>query len=304
MRIASLNAILASVRGGWSALHPNLRGALWIVAAAFFLSAMAAALKVIGQFMSVWEMLLIRSGIALALLLPALARGRFRAVVTRRPGTHLARGVMGTAAFTMFFLAVTHVDLTLVSALGFTRNLFVIVLALLFLGETLRRRRAAATLVGFLGVVVCLQPDASGFNPWALAALGFALFGAGVTTLVKRLATTEPPVTILFYMYLYMGLVALVPALLTWRQPTLYEFGLVALAASLSTLGQTCMVRALQNAEATAVTPFEYTRILYAFGFGYLLFGEIPALSTWLGGVVIVGSTLYVAYRERSSSKG
>lgn len=261
---------------------------------------MAATLKVAGQVMSVWEMLVLRSVIALVLLTPALMASRFHAVRTRRPLGHLARGLMGTCAFSLFFLAVTHIDLTLAVTLGFTRNLFIVVLAVLFLDEVIRTRRTVATIIGFVGVIVCVQPSPGSFEPWSLTAIGFALVAAGVTVTVKRLSETEPPLTIIFYTYVYMGAAAVVPALIQWKTPSIYDWLLVFMVAILSTLGQTCMVHGLRAADATAVTPFEYTRILYAFAFGFLFFGEVPQPATWLGGSIIIASTLYIAYRNHS----
>jgi len=83
----------------WSSLPPNVRGAAWMLIASLLLSAMAACVKIIGQTMSVWQVLVIRSLIALAFLLPALARSQFRAVITTRPFAHLARGLIGACAF-------------------------------------------------------------------------------------------------------------------------------------------------------------------------------------------------------------
>jgi drug/metabolite transporter (DMT)-like permease len=285
----------------WADISPNARGALWILAAALLLSAMAATLKFSGRFMSVWELLLIRSFFALGILLPALARGGFTAARTARPLGHLARGVLGTCAFSLFYLAVTHLELTLVVTLGFTRNLFVVVLAALLLGEAIRLRRTAATLAGFVGVVICTRPESGAFDPWTLAAVGFALVTACVTIVVKKLTATESPLTIVFYTYVYMAAVAVVPAWMTWSTPSATDLLLVALVALFSTLGQTCMVHGLRAAETTAVTPFEYTRILYAFAFGYFLFGEVPAASTWVGGSVIIASTLYIAFRNAAA---
>lgn len=276
-----------------------MRGAVWILLASLFLSAMAATLKFAGEVMSVFELLLIRSVLALMLLLPALAAGRFAAVRTRRPMAHLGRSLLGACGFSLFFLTVQHIDLTLATTLGFTRNLFVVVLAALFLGEIIRLRRTSATLIGFLGVLVCVRPTGDTFDPWVLGGIGFALIAAFVTVTVKQLTKTEAPLTIIFYTYVYMGLAAVVPALATWQTPTGYELLLVLGVALFSTLGQACMVHGLRAGEATAVTPFEYTRILYAFILGYVLFGEIPTASTWFGAAIIIGSTGYIAYRAR-----
>ena len=92
-----------------------------------------------------------------------------------------------------------------------------------------------------------------------------------------------------------MAVLAAGPALYDWRTPTLEEFGLVALIGVFTTIGQSCMVLGLRAGDATAVVPFDYTRLLYAAAVGFLIFGEVPTLATLVGGAVIVGSTLYIA---------
>ena len=96
----------------------------------------------------------------------------------------------------------------LVTTLSFSRTLFVIVLAALFLGERVRWRRTTATLVGFGGVLICLDPGAGAFDPWTLVALLGAFATAGVATSIKRLTETESPLTIVVLSYLIMGSLA------------------------------------------------------------------------------------------------
>jgi drug/metabolite transporter (DMT)-like permease len=146
--------------------------------------------------------------------------------------------------------------------------------------------------------VICVNPSGGAFDAWTIVPLVGALFAAGVTTSVKRLTRTESPLTIMLWTYLVMGLMAAVPAWLTWRAPTSDEIGLVLAMGLCSAIGQGCTVYALRAGEATAVTPFEYGRLLYAALFGFLFFGEIPAAGTWLGAAVIIASTLYIGLRE------
>lgn len=282
----------------WEQLPGNARGALWILSASLAFSAMAVALKVIGRTMSVWEVLVLRTAFALLFVLPVAVRAGPVILRTRRPGLHLVRSLFGMGGLVCFFFAVRHLDLALATTLGFTRVLFMLVLAVLLLGETVRWRRTLATLVGFLGVVVCVRPGATDFDPWTLAALGSALFAAGVTTSVKRLTSTESPLTIVLYTYLVMGTIALIPAALVWRTPNLEELAVIAAMGLFSAWGQSSMVRGLRVGEATAIAPFEYSRLLYAALLGFLIFGEIPDLEMWLGAVLIAGSTLYIAVRE------
>lgn len=280
----------------WRTLPGNVRGACWIIVAAVWLTAMAVTIKVLGKTMSPWEIVFLRSVFALVLIMPALARQGFHKARTRRPGMHLVRALVGFCGFTSMVFAVTHLDLALFTTLGFTRILFVILLAILFLGERLNLKRAIATLVGFLGVMITTQPGGQGdFDPWVLVALGSALFAAGVSISIKNLTRTEAPITILVWAYGLMALFAAGPALYTWRMPTLHEFGLVAMIGVFTTLGQTCTVMGLRAGDASAVVPFDYTRLLYATAIGLFAFGEVPSIATFIGGAVIIGSTLYIA---------
>lgn len=259
---------------------------------------MAVCVKFAGRTIPVWELLVLRTVFALMFLAPVCYRAGATVLKTRHCRVHLIRSALGVCGATSFFLAVTHLDLVLVTTLSFTRALFVIVLALLFLGETIKWRRSLATLTGFLGVLVCIQPGTEAFDPWSLAALSFAVFSAGVTAAVKKLTITESPLTILFYTYLFMGLMTLGPALLVWHSPSAYELGLMVALALFSILGQGAMVHGLREGEVTALAPVEYVRLLFSALFGYLFFAEVAASSTWLGAAVIIGSTLYIAIRE------
>ena len=109
---------------------------------------------------------------------------------------------------------------------------------------------------------------------------------------------TEPPLRILVWSYLTIAAIAVIPALYVWRTPTPTELLCVAFMGVFSAWGQSWMVSGLRVGEATAVAPFEYSRLLYAALVGFLFFAEIPTPWTWLGGALIVTSTLYIALRE------
>lgn len=286
-----------AITARWTRLPGNLRGALWATLAVFFLTGMAASIKLAGQTMDVWQILVLRSAFAMVVVLPLLAREGFDKVRTRRPGTHLIRSLLGFGGITALVIALQHLDLALVTTLGFTRTLFVIVLAVLLLGETVRWRRWTATAVGFGGVVICLQPGTEAFDPWMLVPLGMALCTAGVNVTIKRLTSTEAPVTILVWSYGVTLSLALVPAILSWRPPTMEELAVIGVMSVCTALGQGCMVLALRAGEATAVTPFEYFRLLWAVLFGFVLFGELPTFAMLGGAALIVASTLYIAMR-------
>lgn len=289
---------LKQLQRRWLQLPGNLRGAAWMLVAMLGLAGMTVTVKYLAQSMSVWELLVLRAAFALMILSPALIRAGPRVLRTGRLRLHVIRSLFGFTGMVALFFALKNLDLALVTTLGFARILFMILVAVLLLGETIRWRRTLATVAGFIGVVICMQPGADDFDPWTLAALAMALMGTGVTTTIKRLTATEAPLTITTYAYLIMGSIALVPALFDWQIPTTDQLLAVVAMAACSAMGQTCVVYALRAGDVTAVTPFEYSRILWAVAFGFLLFAEVPSASTWLGGSIIIGSTLYIGLRE------
>jgi drug/metabolite transporter (DMT)-like permease len=121
--------------------------------------------------------------------------------------------------------------------------------------------------------------------------------------MIKRLTASDAPLTVTIYAYMIMGGISVIPALFTWHTPNLLELGAVVAMGVCSALGQTSVAYALRAGDATAVTPFEYSRLLWAVLFGFILFAEIPAASTWAGGAIIVASSLYIAFREAKLAK-
>ena len=293
---------LSQLKRQWAKLAPNTRGMAWIVVACGCFGLMAVCVKIAGQTIPVWELLVLRTVFALMFLAPVFYRAGAPSLRTNQWRTHLLRSALGVGGAASFFYAVTHLDLALVTTLSFTRTLFVTVLAVVFLGELIKWRRSSATLVGFLGVLICIQPGTDSFDPWSLAALSFALFSAGVTTAVKRLTVTESPLTILFYTYIFMGLLTLAPAVAVWQTPSALGLGVMVALAFFSVLGQSAMAHGLRAGEVTALAPIEYVRLLFSALFGYLFFGEVASASTWFGAAVIIAATLYIAIREAQLS--
>ena len=303
MPFRRLSSRLKALQQRFAGLSGNVRGAIWILIASLGFSAMAVCIKAAGANINVWVLVFLRSLIALVILSPAIIRAGPRVMHTKHPRTHLLRSCLGMGGMICFFMAITHLDLTLATTLGFTRVLFIILLALLFLGERIRWRRTLATLTGFVGVLVCIQPGGTDFDPWTLAGLAGSLFAAGSAISIKRLTRTDSPLTIMLWAYVVMGIGSALPLPWMWITPNLTDFGLIAASALFSTWGQSAMVLGLRAGEATVVAPFEYTRLLYTAGLGYLLFAEVPSASTWLGGGIIIVSTGYIGLREAALTR-
>jgi len=261
-------------------------------------SLMVATVKWLGDHLHPFQITFFRCLIGLLVILPFALRRGARAVHTQHLRMHLSRGLIGVSAMTAGFYAVTRLPLADVTAVSFTKAMFMIVLAALFVGERVRWRRWTATAVGFVGVLIMVRPGSAGFQPAMLAALMHAFLAGVVVTLIRRMPLSERPVTLLFYFGLVATPASLLPAWYVWTPVGAYDLALMALAAVLGVAGQGCAIRAHRAGEASIVAPFDYSRLVFATALGFLLFGDLPDRWTAAGAAVIVTSSLYIAHRE------
>ncbi len=288
----------AGLQERWLALPANTRGGVWVLLAAVGFSITAVLAKSLGETLHSFQIAFFRSVVGLAVLLPLAVKAGPSIVKTRVPGLHLARALAGATAMMCGFYALTHLPLATATAITFSRPFFLIVLAVLFLGEPVRWRRWSATAVGFAGVMVMLRPGTGDIDPAMLVALGQALASSVVVVFLKRMPPEERHLTVLFFTAAYTTLFTLGPALWVWREVTGPVLAIAVLLGVIGVTSQAAIVRAYRIAEATAIAPFDYARLLFATGFGIVLFAEFPDAWTVLGAGIIVASTVYIARRE------
>jgi len=289
----------ARLSGGWERLSPNHRGALWMVAASLGFTVNSAMVKTLtAGGLDAFQIGFARALFSFALLVPFLLRAGSGMLRTRHPGIHGIRAFAGAAAMVCGFYAVGHLPLADFTALTFTQPLFVVLLAVVVLGEVVRWRRWLATAVGFIGVLIMVRPGATAFDPAALVALTSVLGIAIAVTLVKRLPEGESHVTMLTYFCLMSLAITVLPALILWTPPTLEQWLLLAAVGSLGVISQAMIIRAFRSGEASFVAPFDYLKLILAGLIGFVIFAEVPGPWALLGAAVIVGSTFYIARRE------
>jgi drug/metabolite transporter (DMT)-like permease len=282
----------------WRSLSPVLRAALLMLLGSSCVAIQWSAIRIASASLHTFEIVLFRNLIGFLVILPFLGRLGLHTLRTREP-LRLALTSLGLlAAMVCFFLAIAEIPLAEAMALSFTKPLFATLGAALLLHEVVRARRWTAVLVGFLGVLIVLRPGAQGVSLFAALLLFSSLLTAGVTLLIKRLVATESATTIVLYQALFMTGLSLPLALLYWRTPTLAELPFLVIVGVMGTITWLCMTRAFALVEASVVMPFEFARLPLTAVAGYLMFGEVPTAWTWLGGIVIFGSTVYITHRE------
>ncbi|MDA1097769.1 MAG: DMT family transporter [Proteobacteria bacterium] len=292
----------AELRGRVLGLPDNTRGALWIILGCIMFSCMTAVVKFLGGSFDSFQLAFFRALFGLFAVLPFFVRYGLGVVRTRRLGLQLTRAIGGSFAMLCGFYAITHLPLADAVSISYARALFLIPLAVLFLGEVVRLRRWTATAIGFVGVVIMLRPGGD-IAPATFAAVLGAFLAASLTIMIKKLSTTERPESMLFYFGVVSSLVALGPALMVWRAPSLSELAFLMAIGALGAAGQYFMIRGYRIGEATALLPFDYTRLLFAGAIGYLVFAEVPDAWTITGALIVVAATLYIGVREARLGK-
>ncbi|WP_413204714.1 DMT family transporter [Rhodospirillum sp. A1_3_36] len=289
--------------GSWADLPPNVRGAVWMLVSALAFTIMGVFIKITGQNLHAFQIAFFRCLFGLLALTPFIARMGPEILRPSRPGLHLIRLFIGTTAMFSLFYAVTHLPFAMVIAISFARPLFMLVLAAVILGEHVGWRRGLATGVGFCGVLIVLRPDPAHMEWVALAPAFSALLIACAMTIVAILSRKDKPLTILTWFAVGSSLLTLGPAIYVWQWPDPWLFAALLLVGGFGSLGQFMAVKAFGSAEASAVGPFEFSQILFAGITGFLIFDEVPDIWTFVGSVVIVGSALYILWRETRLKK-
>lgn len=291
----------SAATSGWHALSPNSRAAVWMLLAVLAFSVNNVALKSLTRSLDPLQIMFVRGTLMTLFILPIA--WRTHALATRRIGAHVTRSLLGTSGAYLFILALSLAPVADVVALSFSRALFIVVMAVLILGEVVGWRRWTACAVGFIGVLVMVRPGFGALNLGLVAAAGDAVLSAAVALTLKSLGRTERPQTVVFYFGLFSALLTMVPAILVWRDPGVEGWTLLLLTGVLATLGQIANTRAWTEGEASIVAPLAYVQLVLSGGLAYLIFRETPDTLGLAGAAIIVAATLYIALREARLKK-
>lgn len=274
-------------------------GVIYMCVGVLCLSANDALAKWLGQFYPVGQIVFLRMLIVLPVLAAiGLVTGGRRALVTRRPLFHIVRGIFATGATVLFFWSLPLLPLAEASAIVFSAPLFIALLAGLLLREPTDRRQWIATLGGFIGVLLVVRPGTSAFTVAALLPLGSALCYALMMMSARWLGAEDNLWVTMFYATLVplVATAGFIPTFDGW--PTWEHVPHFVAISVLGGAALTLITQAFRITAAATVAPFDYTGLLWASLFGWLIWGEIPSAVSALGMIVIVGFGVYLASRR------
>jgi len=290
---------VAQLRG----LPPNVQGALWLVSGGFIFTCNGVMIRLLSEQIEGVQTAFFRAAFSVILLLPLMLSGKVKPWHSTRKMGHFWRTFVGTVSMVLGFYAVSMLPLADATALGFSQPLFSVCVAALVVGEKVRWRRWAATIVGFIGVLVMVRPGAGTLQPGALVALANAAAVAFSILLVKRLSDSETPLMILTQFAIWSTLLLALPAIWLWRWPDAWGWTLAVGVSASATIGQYFWVQAFKSGEMSAVAPFEYLRLPFAVFMGWLIWGQMPEIWTYVGAAIVIGSALYIAQREATLAR-
>ena len=278
--------------------NSNTRAIIAMLVATIALSSMTVFVKIIGPNYHPIQITFLRAVIVLVVLAPFILRSGIAKVVhTQKPILHIFRALAGAASNILYFYCYQRMSIADVTVIGQAVPIFVCILATLFLGEKIGWRRWLAISLGFSGVVLVINPSGD-IQTESLVALLATLLFASTFLFMRVLGKTESPTTVVFY---YMAISVLVTGLaqpFVWKSLS-YDFLWLMLGVGVSAaIGQMLMSYSLKNAEASIITPFKYSGILWAIIFDLVIWNLSPIFSTLLGGFIITLSGIYIFQRE------
>jgi len=278
----------------------GLRGIGLILLSTIFLSSADVASKYLAASLPALQITWLRYCAFTVIMLGLAWRGGGRVrLATQRPKLQLLRGFAVAASSIVFVLSLKYLPIADATATSFVTPLFVTALSIPLLGEKVGWRRWTATTVGLVGVLIVVRPGGSGFQLASLLPVLSALTWAFALIVTRQMSTTESPLTTLAWSAMIgLGVVSLLLPF-AWQPLTLQSVLLGIFIGVASTIGHWLVILAFRHADASLLAPFSYAQLLWVSVFGFFLFAALPDLWTLVGAVIIAGSGLYTAHRER-----
>lgn len=276
------------------------RAAAWMLGTVVSFVLMMIAARELSTKMSSFEILSFRSLIGIPVMCCIAWYMGFHRVRTRRPVFQTVRNVVHFGGQWCWVVGVSLLPLGSVVALEFTMPMWTAIIAMLFLGEALRRHRIFAVVLGFAGTMIILRPGIEIINDAALIVLLGAFLYAVSNVMVKSLTDSDPAWVIVFWMQVIQLPLALVPAVFyfEWVWPGWADAPWLAIIGITGMTAHFCMARAFLHADATVCIPFDFMRLPLGIAAGWLLYAEAVSLWVIAGAALIFAANYYSVWRE------
>ncbi len=272
---------------------------VWMVLGGMLFSVLNTIARDLTLHLDVYQSQFLRYLFGLLVILPWVWRDGWRTYMPVNMAGQFWRGGVHTLGLVLWFTALPQISLADMTAIGFTGPIFIMIGAAWFLNEPMRKDRWIAAIIGFAGVMVVVLPKMSGDGGWYnLVMLASAPVFAASFLITKALTRYEKPGVIVLWQAITVTVLSLPMALPNWQMPTPMQWLGFAATGVLGTLAHYCLTRAFALADISATQSLRFLDLVWASLLGWLVFGDIPSQSTWLGAFVILWATVWIARRE------
>lgn len=263
-----------------------------------------AIVKILSSDYSVFQLVVTQASFALIpLLVMTLRSGGLAQIRVLHPKLLLLRALLAGTGTIFGFFSFSQLPLAETYSIFFCTPILVTMLSIPILGERVGLHRWAAVIVGLLGVLVMVRPGFETLHIGHAAALMAAIIGAFTALVMRRLAREESHTVMVLAVICGLVGVSLPGMIMTFRLPTAHDMALFACGGLLMGSGQFFVVRALSMAPASVVAPMQYSMMLWAIVYGFILFGTVVDPWVVAGALIVIGSGLYIMHRERRRSR-
>ena len=274
---------------------------LYILSIVFF-SIMVIFIRKAAENLHVFEVVFFRNLLAFIVMLPILKSTGLVAIKMNNTKLFFMRSFIGAIGMLAGFTSLTLIPLTQATAISFSKPIFITIGATIFLGEIIKARRIAAIIIGIIGMLIIVQPGVNSFSFGIMLAIIAALAHSLNALIVKKLTLTDTPQAIVTWMVIILIPITFIPAIPVWEWPSfetwLYLWGI----AIVGTLAHFSWTKSYSMTDITSLEPIEFIKLPIMALLGWMIFSEIPGTWTWVGGLIIFMSTIYISHREAKAT--
>ena len=278
----------------------NLSGIFFMIFGMLSLSVNDIIVKGLTGYFPVWEIVFFRALSGLIISFGLIIYFGIDKIKTKKPIGHFIRAFSAVGCVVFYFFGLKYLLISENVAIVHSGPLLAAIIAVPLLGERLGIKRSIAIIVGFIGVLIIVKPGTDLFKLVSILPVLSAIFMAFVYISTRSLMSTESSIAIIFYYSLALFITALIFFPKDFLYPSIIQLIPLFSLGIMGSLGHFFISQAAKHADVVVISPFEYTSFIFVALMGYYFYGEVPTNSIYFGGLLIIISGLYIAYREHA----
>jgi drug/metabolite transporter (DMT)-like permease len=268
-----------------------------------FFVLMTVCIKATGDHIPLFQVVFFRNFFALIPLFFVIYFLKLKLSTINKYPLHLGRAVIGITAMSLFFISIRYVPLVEMQTISFSSVFFISILSVFFLREKIGYRRIIAVIVGFIGVVIILNPGSAIFSNYSFLPFIASFFLSIAVIFLKKILLTNNNILSVWIFTAFCTVISLFFYDDTWIWPQNYDLIFMVASGFLGFIAQICLTKSFQMADASLLAPLDFSSVIWSFLIGYIFFQEFITLNVLFGGLIIIMSVSYIFYRERVLKK-